>query len=129
MSDSYQAIYDAVRSRISGGNITEAVDNALRNSLDFSHSRMMLQEQIGCVGYEMARPSAIFRPTLFEDGDHWCALYGADLASGLGAFGKTPEAAMVAFDKAWHSQKTSAAMRIEEIHEERAANGQFGVGA
>jgi hypothetical protein len=129
MSDSYQAIYDAVRSRISGGNISEAVSDALRSGFDFSHARAMLQEQIGAVGYEMARPSAIFRPVLSEDGDHWCALYGADIASGLAAYGKTPEAAMTAFDKAWYSQKTGAAMKAEEIAEERAANGQFGVGA
>jgi|SRR5580693_10742710 hypothetical protein len=129
MSDSYQAIYDAVRSRISGGNISEVVSDALRNAFDFSSAREMLQQQIYAVGYEMARPSVIFKPTLSEDGDHWCALYGEDLATGVCAFGKTPEAAMVAFDKAWHIQKTTSAMKAEEVAEEQAANGQFGVGA
>ena len=129
MSDSYQAIYDAVRSRISGGNISEVVSDALRGGLDFSHARAVLQEQIYSVGYEMVRPSVIFRPVLSQDGDHWRALLGESLTTGLCAFGKTPEAAMVAFDKAWHSQKTDAAMAADDAREERAANGQFGVGA
>lgn len=33
MSDSYQAIYDAVRSRISGGNIADAVTEVARSAL------------------------------------------------------------------------------------------------
>ncbi len=32
MSDTYQAIYDAVRSRISGGNISDAVESAMRDA-------------------------------------------------------------------------------------------------
>ncbi len=129
MNDSYQAIYDAVRSRISGGNIGDVVGDAVRSGLDFSHARAMLQEQIYAIGYEMVRPSVIFRPVLSEEGDHWCALLGESFATGLVAFGKTPEAAMAAFDKAWHSQKTGAAMKAEEAAAERAAHGQFGVGA
>lgn len=34
MSDSYQAIYDAVRSRISGANVGDAVERAARDVFD-----------------------------------------------------------------------------------------------
>lgn len=126
--DTYQAVYDATRSKINNCDTHDAVSRAASEAFQ-SFNGHIIQQEFCIAAAEMARPSAIFRPALIEDGDHWCALYGDNLASGLGAFGKTPEAAMAAFDKAWHSQKTSTAMRAEEAHEERAANGQFGVGA
>ena len=54
-------------------------------------------------------PSVLYRPTLTADGDKWCALYGADLASGVAGFGDTPAEAMHEFDKAWTTQPTPAA--------------------
>lgn len=104
MTDSYQAIYDAVRSRISNGNIGDVVRDVASNALDFSHARAMLQEQIWAVGCEMARPSVIFRPKVFPDGHLWCALYGENLAEGVSGFGDTPDLACHDFDKAWHAK-------------------------
>lgn len=49
------------------------------------------------------RPSAVFRPTLSIDGNQYCALFGADLHSGVAGFGDTPEAAMADFDKNWRT--------------------------
>ena len=46
MSDSYQAIYDAVRSRISGGNISDAVDRAAREAFDMGNTRAIAIEAI-----------------------------------------------------------------------------------
>jgi hypothetical protein len=43
------------------------------------------------------------------DGDKWCALYGADLATGVAGFGDTPAEAMHEFDKAWATKLTPAA--------------------
>jgi hypothetical protein len=83
---SYQAIYDAAFQQ-----------------LDFSHARAIAQEQIAYVGYEMSRPSTIFRPNISIDGDQWCALYGDNLQDGVAGFGDTPAAAMAEFDKAWHA--------------------------
>lgn len=100
MSDSYQAIYDAVRSRISGGNIGDIAERALREAFDFGHARAILQEQIYAVGQEMTRPSAIYRPELVQDGNAWLAMYG-DLPSGCVGTGDTPEAAMRDFDATW----------------------------
>lgn len=100
MSD-YQAIYDAVRSRISGGNIGEIVRDVLWQQFDISHQKAILQEQIAIAGYEHSRPSAVYRPALSVDGDQWCALYGNNLQDGVAGFGDSPFEAMAAFNKAW----------------------------
>lgn len=68
------------------------------------------------ITYAYTRPSAVYRPTLSIDGNQYCALYGADLQSGVAGFGDTPDAAMADFDKNWRtplpnspSAKTKAA--------------------
>ena len=101
MSDSYQAIYDAVRSRISGGNISEAVAEVARGSFDTSWLQSHAQQEIYSVSHEWQRPSVLFRPKLQIDGDHWCALYGDNLVEGICGFGRSPAEACAAFDKAW----------------------------
>lgn len=58
------------------------------------------------------RPSTIYRPVLSADGDKWCALMGEDLQIGVAGFGDTPSAAMEAFDRAFHSERTPAARRL-----------------
>lgn len=103
MSDSYQAIYDAVRSRLGGGNIGEAMQSAIRDA-----NLSFYADQIRQAGQQafavMEAPSAVFRPKLTIDGDHWCALYGEDLQSGVAGFGKSPAEAMYAFDQAWYKK-------------------------
>ncbi len=47
------------------------------------------------------RPSALYKPELFQDGNAWCALYGRDIAVGVTGWGDSPEKAMEAFDVAW----------------------------
>jgi hypothetical protein len=111
MSDSYQAIYNAVRSSISGGNVGEIVAQAAREAFDISHYAVRLHEQFLCAAYEMQRPSAVYRPSISMDGTKWCALYGEDLQNGVAGFGDTPAEAMAEFDKAWGTQRTSAAIR------------------
>lgn len=49
----------------------------------------------------LALPSSIYKPTLFIDGNQWCALYGSDIQKGVAGFGSSPKEAMDAFDKAW----------------------------
>lgn len=122
MSDSYQAIYDAVRSRISGGNIGEVVSEVARQSFDISFTRQILQEAfasaafaVETAGYEHKRPSSVFRPTLSADGDMWCALLGENLQEGVAGFGKTPAEAMTAFDIAFLNERTPAAHRAEQV--------------
>ena len=124
MSDSYQAIYDAVRSRISGGNIGEAVREAAHRAFDISHSQAMVRDEFMAVTWQMQRPAVLFRPSLYADGTAWFAFYGEDIMSGVSGSGETPEAAMDDFDKNWHAQRTPDAVRAA-----KADNGQFGVGA
>lgn len=105
MSDSYQAIYDAVRSRISGGNISDVAREVLADAFDFSHARAIIQQEFCIAASELTRPSVLYRPTLSVDGDQWFALYGADIQSGVAGFGSTPAEAMSAFDAAWANEK------------------------
>lgn len=127
--DSYQPIYDAVRSRISGGNVGDVVAEACRQAFDISHTRAILQEQFYATAMEMARPSVLFKPTLGADGDMWCALLGENLQEGVAGFGKTPAEAMLAFDTAFYKERTPAAIRLESMRKHLVENGQFGVGA
>lgn len=111
--DSYQAIYDAARSRIGSVDTRDAIERAASEAFDMGNARALLIEQICMVGNEMSRPSAIYRPALLQDGDKWCALFGENLQEGVAGFGDTPDEAMRAFDQAWLTEKTPAAMRAE----------------
>lgn len=109
MSDSYQAIYDAVRSRISGGDISQAAESALREA--FSQATYLIPQSVSNVEHEAVvaiqaaqRPSVLFRPKLSRDGNQWCALYGDDLMEGVCGFGDSPAGAMTDFDKNWTTQ-------------------------
>lgn len=112
MSDSYQAIYDAVRSRIGYADVGSAVEQALRESFgNADHIIRCAAQEFGVAGAEMQRPSVVFRPALSVDGDQWCALYGDNLQEGVAGFGDTPAAAMYAFDRAWLNDKIPVAAR------------------
>ena len=131
--DSYQPIYDAVRSKISHGNIESAVVAAFSNS-NLSYAIQMAEEAVKQAAYEYQRPSVVYRPSLYPDGSMWCALYGDNIMEGVCGFGETPSKAMYAFDEAWLKGRTPAAMSAmgakiaeEEAREEAANNGQFGV--
>lgn len=131
MADGYQAIYDAVRSRISGGNLAEAVADVARNSFDISHTAACILQEISCaaanVADAMSRPSVLFRPTLSADGTSWCVLLGANLQEGVAGFGDTPDEAMRAFDEAFRNERTPKATRqIRAIEEEDAAVARSG---
>ena len=100
MSD-YQAVYDAVRSRFHMPDLSHII----QQQFDISHQVAMIQQAFQNVAYEMERPSVVFKPTLYPDGDMWCALYGEDLQSGCAGFGETPAKAMYDFDRNWNNQK------------------------
>ena len=105
MSDNYQAIYDAVRSRIGNTDIGSVVRDAIGSSFDISHTQAMLRDELLGAAWEMQRPSVLFRPVLKVDGNQWCALYGGNLQDGCAGFGDTPDLAMQDFDKQWKSRK------------------------
>ena len=97
MSDTHQAIYDAVRSRIGNVNIAEVIAEAFR------------LENVGHHFYNAAysieiattAPHAVMRPRIGIDGNKWCALYGDNLQDGVAGFGDSPSEAMADFDKNW----------------------------
>lgn len=102
MSDNYQAVYDAVRSRfrcaVDGDEIVNAIANTFASAGQTFH-----QAGIAAQVTEQAklRPSVLYRPNLTKDGNRWCALYGDNIQDGCAGFGDTPSAAMLAFDTAW----------------------------
>lgn len=106
MSDTYQAVYDAVRSRIS--NPGDAIERVAWQQFDISHIKALAQEAVGIITNAYDRPSAVYRPALTRDGNMFCALYGENLAEGCAGFGETADAAMWDFDKNWHQQKASS---------------------
>ena len=85
MSDSYQAIHNAVSSAFG------IADHAVR----------CVAEEFSISAAAMKRPSVLYRPVLTIDGNQWCAMYGDDLQNGVAGFGDSPEAAMADFDKSW----------------------------
>lgn len=101
MNDSYQAIYDAVRSRISGGDIGAIVEGVIRQSFDISFAVDGVAYEFKRAAYEQQRPSVIYRPSLSIDGNKWCALYGDNLQDGFAVFGDSPQEAMLNFDAQW----------------------------
>ncbi len=99
MSDTYQAVYDAARSRMQNGDIGSAVESAIRDanvSFYFEQACHGIAESF--YGYSV--PSAIYKPELTKDGNAWLAIYG-DLPTGVVGCGDTPEQAMADFDKRW----------------------------
>lgn len=105
MSD-YQAIYDAVRSRLNNCDVGAIIQEMAARGFDASNAIAHGQAAVWEVAAAHQRPSVLFRPALYPDGNQWCALYGADLASGVAGFGDTPAHAMAAFDVAWMTERT-----------------------
>lgn len=108
MSDTYQAVYDAVRSRVSNID-SSAIERVASEAFDISYVKQRLMEAASTIEMEMIRPSVLFRPMLAADGTSWMALLGDDLQSGVAGFGDTPAAAMAAFDQAFWKERTPAA--------------------
>lgn len=108
MSDSYQPIYDAVRSKISGADAGQAIKDALINiPSDVNHHVLSLCQEISA---EYTRPSVMYKPELSIDGDMWCASYG-NMPEGVQGFGKSPALALQDFDKNWSAKLDSAQER------------------
>ena len=56
------------------------------------------------VSYEYMRPSVIFCPRIYQDGNQWCCLLGENLQEGIAAFGNTPDEATRNFDLVWRKE-------------------------
>lgn len=71
------------------------------------HAAQMAGEEWRVSGAQHSRPSVIFKPRLFIDGNQWCALFGESLHDGVAGFGDSPADAMYDFDVQW-SKKLEA---------------------
>lgn len=105
MNDSYQAVYDAVRSRFSGCDVAAAIRDGVHLDGSFAIHGVAQEAYtaIAQVQESMTAPSAIYRPRIGLDGNQWCALYGDNLQDGVAGFGDTPAAAMADFDRNWNA--------------------------
>ncbi|HBC9089468.1 TPA: hypothetical protein KE767_004481 [Citrobacter koseri] len=119
MSDTYQAVYDAVRSRISNADVGSAIESAMRDAqISFYFDRM------ACVfdeyASEQARPCVVFKPTLSQDGNAWLAVLG-DIPTGVVGCGDSPAEAMYDFDKKWFKKENENHAPDEQnvTHEKR----------
>jgi len=99
MSDNYDAVYQAVRSRISQCNFEDVINNVLSNS--FGNTSHVIQCSFADIASELTRPSILLRPKISIDGDQWRALYGDNLQDGVAGFGKSPDEAFRNFDENW----------------------------
>lgn len=101
--DTYQPIFDAVRSRLGNCDIGTAIETAMRDA-NIGHYAMQAAESIRQAAWHYERPSVMMRPTISIDGDQWCALYGDNLQDGVAGFGDSPAMAMDKFDAAWNAR-------------------------
>jgi len=85
--------------------------------------------QAAIVGEQYSRPSVVFRPRIFPDGNQWCALLGEDLQVGVAGFGDTPEKACAAFDLAWMNDRPPRTTEQDETEIQRKRDeciGRYG---
>lgn len=105
MSDTYQAVYDAARSRIHGANIGEAIESALRDAFGNAHHLMVgVAQDYSGAAFEQQRPSVLYRPRIALDGNMWGAVYGDNIQEGVAGFGESPAEAMLDFDRHWNAK-------------------------
>ena len=108
MTDTYQAVYDAVGQRIGRPDISGTVERVCREVFDISWMKSRIEDGFQTALYEWQRPTVLLRPALSIDGNQWCALYGENLQDGVAGFGDSPELACQAFDKAWNARLSQA---------------------
>lgn len=100
MSETYDAVYAAVRSRLSGCDIGSAVDSALRDAFDFSWQKARIEQDISCAVEEHGRPCMVLRLEAKLVGvspDVWRVEHGD-----VRGAGSTPAAAYTAFDQCFY---------------------------
>ena len=73
--------------------------------IDISNDAYLARMAIVEAAAFVAAPHARMRPSIFPDGNMWCALYGEDLQNGVAGFGATPAEACADFDNNWENQK------------------------
>lgn len=70
----------------------------------FNEEQRQIQIYYQNIGWSALRPSIIYKPKLFKDGNMWCVLFGENIQSGVCGFGKSPEKAFLDFDREWNKE-------------------------
>jgi len=70
----------------------------------FNEEQRQIQLYYENLNYIATRPSSVYKPRLFKDGDQWCALFGENIQEGVSGFGVSPEKAFLDFDREWNRQ-------------------------
>lgn len=76
----------------------------MEHSLLSNEQQLNLSMDMKLICEQQMRPSTIYKPKVFPDGDAWCALYGENIQEGVAGFGKSPALAMQDFDDIWHKK-------------------------
>lgn len=105
MVDSYQAIFDAVRSRISGGDVGQAVRDVAFQQFDISYAMEFLKQEFASAAYEMQRAFVLLKPRMAKDGNAWICCYGDNIQEGVTGIGDSPASAARDFDTNWNKQE------------------------
>lgn len=102
MSDTYQAAYDAVRSKLGNCDVGAAVNEAIaQQAQGLSWAIESVKEEYLRSASLQQAPHVLMRPAISIDGNKWCALYGDNLQDGVAGFGDSPALAMEDFDANW----------------------------
>jgi hypothetical protein len=101
---SYDAIYAAVRSRISGCDAKEAIYTAVTDALQSNGVDYHLGGMCNAIQEAATAPHVLLRPHIYVDGNKWCCMYGDNLMDGVAGFGDTPAEAAAEFDRNWREQ-------------------------
>lgn len=92
MSSDYEAVYNAVKTRLNQVDFEGIVSRAF----DISYARATVEQELLITVSQWARPSAIYRPRLTKINGGWVAVYYGVLGNG-----RTPDEAMQSFDTNW----------------------------
>lgn len=103
MSEVWDATYQAVRSKIHNGDIGSAVEQVF-HSVGLSTVLSNIYNLANETFAEYQRPSIMLKPTISNDGNKYCALYGDNLVDGVAGFGESIHEAFLDFDKNFYAK-------------------------
>lgn len=90
MSDNYQAVYDAIRSRFHC-DAQQAIESVLRDSFGMAgHHMACISQEYIAAARELTRPSFLLKLVPVLDGNKWFVLHGENLQEGISGWGDTP---------------------------------------
>lgn len=70
------------------------------------HHEILLHQEKMCVAVESTEYNkfSILKPKLYMDGNEWCVLFGDNIQEGVAGFGKTPDKAVLDWNRQWFKE-------------------------